>query len=70
MLIFICTNFSGHYPVGTAAVIVAKNAAEASLNLKAELLCIGLDQEEGWTPELKLVEPTTPKVIILRDGNY
>lgn len=66
--VFTCTEFAGHYPVGTAAVIVAQDMAEARNILAKELASRGLELEE----DEKVVELIldAPKAIILRDGNY
>lgn len=36
------TNFTGHYPVGTAAVVHARSQKEAAERLNAELVKVGL----------------------------
>jgi hypothetical protein len=66
-MLFTCTDFRGHWPVGVAAVIRADTADEAEHKLRAYLTTIGLPQE-GET--LTLVQLAPDDVIILNDGNY
>jgi len=69
MRIFTCTTFDGHWPVGTAAVIVAQNLDQAISSLEKALSETGLPQK--ITPEdVKEVCITQAQVIILNDGNY
>jgi hypothetical protein len=35
--VFYCTDFEGHYPIGTAAVMVAENKEQAKLLLENSL---------------------------------
>lgn len=41
-MIFTCRSFTGHYPVGVAAVVQADNAEEAARLLNEELKTHGL----------------------------
>lgn len=68
-MIFTCKNFTGHYPVGAAAVIIAEDKVAARQMLVDVLLVAGLPQD---IDSLNLVEidPSTPQVRILSDGNY
>ena len=75
MRVFTCDDFKGHYPVGTAAVVVASDIAEARKLLDAELASRGLPQHDGHpsrptVPTLTQVYTSKPRVIILCDGNY
>ncbi len=69
MKVFTCKNFTGYWPVGTSAVIVAKSKAEAAVLLQSKLSSIGLPQtiEEN---ELEEVNTKESNVVILSDGNY
>lgn len=67
MKFFTCTNFDGHYPVGTAAVIIAKDFDEARELLRIELEGHSLDSSQSL--ELEEIE-VKPQAIILCDGNY
>jgi len=69
MKIFTAKKFTGYWPVGTAAVIVARNVKEAVMLLEEELKKRGLSQKisPDSLVELNLNKET---VVILRDGNY
>lgn len=62
-------NFRGHYPVGSAAVIVAKNHSRAVVLLLNELEKQGLAQT---LEDITVVALPIDKegVAILVDGNY
>lgn len=71
MKVFTCTNFHGHYPIGTAAVIVADDKAAALTALLQILSEVGLPQTPEDIDCLVLQEvPMSPGVMILCDGNY
>lgn len=69
MKVFTCTTFSGFYPVGTAAVIVAPNSKEAKEQLEAALAAKGLPQKIKLN-DLKEIETFSVGTYILCDGNY
>jgi len=63
------TKFHGHYPVGTAAVVVAANEQLAAAVLNQKLLAHGL--AASATPEQFERLPTTHTLaVVLCDGNY
>lgn len=62
-------DFVGHYPVGTAAVVVAPDVPTAKTMLNDELTKRGLPQDEDDI-DVKLVPTTDRYVGILLDGNY
>lgn len=69
MKVFTCTDFRGHYPVGSAAVVVASNEVEAEQYLRDLLNEEGL----GHDPEpLTMVEldMSTTKAVVLCNGDY
>lgn len=70
--LFTCNNFRGHYPVGTAAVIVHRSMLMAKKLLLANLKSQGLEQDEDDEARIVLKElPINgPGVYILRDGEY
>ena len=70
MKIFTCNDFKGHYPVGSAAVIVANNKTDAFIMLLERLLEYGLIQDEVNPPTLTEIDPLERGVTILDDGNY
>lgn len=69
MNIYTCTSFEGHWPVGSAAVVVAESADGAAELLNAELRSRGLKDNLN-TGDFELVDTATPKAIVLCDGNY
>ncbi len=72
MQVFTCNNFSGHYPVGTSAVIVAADAAQAKAMLLEKLAATGLPQGPADAANIEIVRVATrtASVTILQDGNY
>ena len=67
--LFRLTEFTGHYPVGTAAVVIANDEDQACRMLEDILLENGLRQE--IKPEmLKRVSMGATRAILLCDGNY
>ena len=69
MKVWINTSFSGHYPVGTSAVIIAPTAEEACRLLNDALMEIGL---KGLTHpnQFTQIKTNEPRAIILQDGDY
>jgi hypothetical protein len=67
MRVFTCSDYAGHYPVGTASVIVAPDEPSAR-----DLLCRALT-ERGFNDHsvsLTELDTSSPKAIVLRDGEY
>jgi len=69
MKVFTCNNFYGHYPVGSAAVVVADDVNVAKQMLLDELRRVGLDPGDRKL-EMIQVHTSKPRVIILVDGDY
>jgi hypothetical protein len=67
---YICTDFKGFNPVGTAAVIVAKDRRAAESALRDALTLQGIQQALDWKPTLDMVDTRFPSVDILLDGDY
>ena len=67
--VYTCNEFKGHWPVGAAAVVVAKDKPQAVRLLKAELKRSGLEQDIS-AKKLNLVSTAVPTVIMLHDGDY
>jgi len=69
MKVYTCTTFKGHFPVGTAAVVVAKGRRIARTRLSKVLKVQELSGLSGKDrlEELKL---DSPGVYILADGNF
>ena len=63
------TNFNGHYPVGTSAVVTAENIETAIIWLEKELDNIGLTQKIKPEQLIPMVT-SSRKVRILCDGDY
>lgn len=66
------TSFPGHYPVGTAAVIVARDRAQAKRLLMEEAKKYGLKlaDDDVDVKDFILMDTGVPACIILHDGNY
>ena len=71
MNVFTFTNFDGHYPVGTAAVVVAQDLIVAKRLLDEQLVESGLPILAGQVDvNISQVDLEDQQVIILLDGNY
>ena len=67
--VFTNTAFEGHYPVGVAAVIIAKNKHDAAILLSNALFDAGLDP--NITSENMIeINSNEEHAVILCDGNY
>ena len=64
-----CKDFTGHYPVGTAAVIVAESEPMARALLDEELRRQGLQYQVTRLTLLEL-DLGREQAVILRDGDY
>lgn len=67
--VYTCVDFTGHYPVGQAAVVVAEDPDKAEVLLKKALKKVGLDQG-GDALNMVQLPLGRSKVVILMDGNY
>lgn len=67
MKVFICTDHDGHYPVGVASVVVAKDEEDARILLNRALLADGLRVTEFTLQE---VDTSKPHATILHNGEY
>lgn len=70
MKTFICTDHDGVWPVGVASVIFANDEAEARRLLDEALVASHLQPSSQEPYSLQCVESSSPKAIILNDGNY
>lgn len=72
MRVYIITGFAGRYPVGTSAVIVAKDTTRAftQLNEALEKAQLSPMTAEQFNQRVKLVHTHEPSVEILQDGDY
>lgn len=69
MNVYTCTEFTGFWPVGAAAVVVAPDSSTAADMLNAELRKISLPGD-AKTKDMQEVPTSAPLVCILLDGNY
>lgn len=67
MKVFVCNDHEGHWPVGTASVVVAENEQQAFALLKARLEQRGIIDEKFTLMELSL---DGPQAVVLCDGTY
>jgi len=66
--VFTCTTFNGHYPLGTAAIVVADDQGRARKMLGRELVKAGLSlRKEDEVLELDM---EAPHAKVLCDGNH
>lgn len=68
MRLFTTTDFQGHWPVGTSAVIVADSNVHAVELMQEALKDEGLDHRQSFT--MQEIDPTQPKAHILQNGDY
>lgn len=68
MKVFTCTKFTGHWPVGVAAVSVAENQEAAAEYLNLALLEIGLAGDAFPTDMVEA--EMNPGATVLHDGDY
>lgn len=67
MKVFYSNDFTGKWPVPTAAIVIAPDEEIAKLQLARELLVMGLPGKNFTVTE---VDVTKPAVLILSDGEY
>jgi len=69
MKVYTCWGFTGHWPVGTSAVVVAGNTKDAVKLLEDRLAEIGLPQRIDPKSLVEL-DLTQPACTIINDGEY
>lgn len=69
MKVFTNNSFLGHWPTGSAAVVVAESKEEAANALCNTLIGMGLAQPVKPDDMIE-VDASQPSVIILHDGEY
>lgn len=69
MNVYTITGFTGHWPVGTSAVVVAEDRDAAKVALEDELRRVGLSQKIS-RDEFQILCPLVQSVVILNDGEY
>ena len=70
MKVFTCTEFTGFWPVGTAAVVVATNRKKAKELLEAAIKLDGLPETTIDSKDIVELNIDKPNAVILRDGDY
>ncbi|KKM63851.1 hypothetical protein LCGC14_1507310 [marine sediment metagenome] len=72
MKIYYTTDFVGHTPIGTSAVIVAQNKGHARRLLAKELENYELKLEGFLDCQINFeeIDPTKAQAIVLSDGDY
>jgi hypothetical protein len=68
MKVFYTNDFRGFYPVGTAAVIVARDLDEAYVLMTSKLIALGLGSDTDFTVQELTTDSTN--VVVLCDGEY
>lgn len=63
------TEFTGHYPVGTASIVVAETQDQAAALLNAALVERGL-KETARPEQFSRIATNTPVAVVLNDGDY
>jgi len=69
MMIYTHTDFKGHNPVGTSAVVVAPNRKKAAKLLKAALKEHGLEQEVDES-KFQVLSKGKERAVVLNNGDY
>lgn len=69
MRVFYTNDFRGHWPVGTSAVIVARNLDEAYVLMNNQLCAMGLSKDNSEFTIKELLTDST-RVVVLQDGDY
>ena len=69
MKVFWSNNFKGHYPIGTAAVVVAKDAGAALVALDNLLASRGLKQTLTLD-NIEELDIKETRAILLQNGDY
>lgn len=66
---FVCTSFTGHNPVGVAALVYEENHGFAAIALNRELERRGL-VDDVTANDMKPLDEYEDDVVILNDGDY
>lgn len=70
MKIFVCVDHDGHWPVPVASVVVAESEHDAVQLLDDALLKANLLPSSESRYTLTEVDASSPRAVILSDGNY
>lgn len=66
MRVFVSADFSGYWPVGAAAVVIAESVEQATELLSRELT----DRALKFDGTLQEINTTKPHAFVLLDGEY
>lgn len=69
MKVWTNTKFQGHWPVGTAAVVVADTAEQAAELLNNALICRGLGRT-AIAADFEKLPTNRPIAVVLNNGDY
>lgn len=67
--VYVCNKFTGHYPVPTAAAVVARSQQHAAELLNEQLRNMGLPGDADANMMALMIQ-SEPQAVILSDGNY
>ena len=67
--VYVCTDFAGHWPVGTSAVVLAPDESTARAMLTAELAAAGLSDQPNPLA-LRGLNHGESRAVILNSGDY
>lgn len=70
MKVWTNNKFTGHYPIGAAAVVVAESAEDAAFYLALEFKKCGLKTEFAKAGDFEELPLKMGHVTVLCDGNY
>jgi len=70
MKVFTCTDHDGHWPIGVASVIVAKDKRQARKLLDKELVVRGLLPRAEQEYTLDEVSLDVAQALVLQGGDY
>lgn len=70
MKAFTCTKFTGHYPVGVAAVVIAEDQEDAADMLNSKLISYHLVGDAKPEDMIQFPANEMESVRVLCDGEY
>jgi hypothetical protein len=71
MRVWVTTDFEGHYPVGTAGIVVAEDEARARRLMRDEIKRQGLSGKGFGKPfSLQEIPLTNARATVLLNGDY
>ena len=70
MKVYMAKGHDGHWPVGTASVVVAEDITQAMALLDAALIAQGLKPFKDEQYTLVSLDTSTPAAYVLCNGDY